>query len=42
MNTTERTPYSYAVLRYVHDIGTGEFINVGVVVSAPSVSFVGA
>ena len=42
MNKNDRTPYSYVVLRYVHDIGTGEFINVGVVVSAPSVSFVGA
>jgi hypothetical protein len=27
-------PYTYRVLRYVHDIGTGEFINVGVVVAA--------
>ncbi|PNG58508.1 MULTISPECIES: DUF3037 domain-containing protein [unclassified Variovorax] len=26
--------YTYAVLRYVHDIGTAEFINVGVVVAA--------
>lgn len=40
MNTTPRTPYSYAVLRYVHDIGTGEFINVGIVMSAPRASFV--
>lgn len=37
MNT--RTPYSYTVLRYVHDITTGEFINVGVVVSSPDVGF---
>ncbi|WP_321840982.1 DUF3037 domain-containing protein [Paraburkholderia bannensis] len=29
---TDRTAYSYAVLRYVHDIATGEFVNVGVVV----------
>lgn len=42
MKTAARAPYSFAVLRYVHDIGTSEFINVGVVVSAPSVSFVGA
>ncbi len=27
-------PYTYTVLRYVHDIGTAEFINVGVVVAA--------
>ena len=27
-------PYTYTVLRYVHDVGTAEFINVGVVVAA--------
>jgi len=27
-----KTPYTYSVLRYVHDITTSEFINVGVVV----------
>jgi len=27
-------PYTYTILRYVHDIGTAEFINVGVVVAA--------
>ena len=26
-------PYTYRILRYVHDIGTAEFINVGVVVA---------
>jgi hypothetical protein len=26
-----KTPYTYSVLRYVHDITTGEFVNVGVV-----------
>jgi len=26
-------PYSYSVTRYVHDVETGEFINVGVVVA---------
>ncbi len=30
-----RRPYSYSVLRYVHDIVTGEFINVGIVFLAP-------
>jgi hypothetical protein len=25
-----KTPYTYSILRYVHDITTGEFINVGV------------
>lgn len=33
---TDRTPYSYTVLRYVHDVMTGEFINVGVVLHAPA------
>lgn len=28
-------PYSYVVLRYVHDVLTGEFVNVGVVMVAP-------
>lgn len=30
-----RQPYSYVVLRYVHDVLTGEFVNVGVVMVAP-------
>ncbi|WHU03828.1 DUF3037 domain-containing protein [Sphingomonas sp. NIBR02145] len=30
-----RRPYSYSVLRYVHDIVTGEFVNVGIVFFAP-------
>lgn len=42
MNTIPRTPYSYVILRYVHDIGTGEFINVGVVLMAARGSYVGA
>lgn len=33
------TSYSYAVLRYVHDITTGEFINVGVAIHAPEAKF---
>ena len=28
-------PYTYTVLRYVHDTGTGEFANVGVVLTSP-------
>jgi Protein of unknown function (DUF3037) len=28
---TTREPYSYVVLRYIHDILTGEFVNVGLV-----------
>lgn len=30
-----RRPYSYTVLRYVHDVVTGEFVNVGLVFVAP-------
>jgi hypothetical protein len=33
---SERETYSYTVLRYVHDVMTGEFVNVGVVVHATS------
>jgi hypothetical protein len=29
------TPYHYAVLRYTHDVVTGEFLNVGVVIYCP-------
>ena len=29
-------PYTYTILRYVHDVMTGEFINVGVVMHVPS------
>ena len=32
---TARAPYSYSVLRYIHDISTGEFVNVGVVMLSP-------
>jgi hypothetical protein len=31
-----KTPYSTVTLRYVHDVVTGEFANIGVVVYAPS------
>lgn len=30
-----RQPYSYVVLRYVHDVFTGEFVNVGLVMLTP-------
>ncbi len=33
---SSKIPYSYTVLRYVHDPVTGEFINVGVVMHVPS------
>lgn len=31
-----KTPYTYTVLRYVHDVLTGEFANVGVLIYAPN------
>jgi len=37
-----KTPYTYTVLRYVHDIATGEFINVGVALFAPEVPYASA
>lgn len=37
-----KIPYSFSVLRYIHDIVTGEFINVGVVLYAPKARFLGA
>lgn len=38
---TEKQPYSYTVLRYIHDVMTGEFVNVGVVLCAPLSDFLG-
>ena len=37
-----KTPYAFSVLRYVHDVVTGEFVNVGVVVFAPRTGFLSA
>lgn len=37
-----KTAYSYLTLRYVHDVVTGEFVNVGVVVYAPEHRFLRA
>lgn len=34
--------YTYTVLRYVHDVTTGEFVNVGVALHAPYAPFLGA
>ena len=36
---TKKQLYSYAILRYVHDVVSGEALNVGVVMYAPSVGF---
>lgn len=35
-----KAAYSYTLLRYVHDVLTGEFVNVGVVLFVPSKGFV--
>jgi len=37
-----KTPYSFSVLRYVHDSVTQEFVNIGVAVFAPQVGFLRA
>jgi hypothetical protein len=37
-----KTPYTFCVLRYVHDVVSGEFVNVGVALHAPTVKFLGA
>jgi len=34
-----RTLYTFSVLRYIHDVVSGEFVNVGVVLYAPEVRF---
>jgi len=33
-----KTAYSFVVLRYVHDVMTGEFVNIGVALYAPAAS----
>lgn len=38
----ERFPYSFATLRYVHDVVTEEFVNVGVALYSRAAAFVGA
>ena len=36
---TEKQAYSYTVLRYIHDVVSGEALNAGVVMHAPAASF---
>lgn len=36
------SPYTYTILRYVHDVATEEFVNVGVVLASPQQRFFGA
>jgi hypothetical protein len=35
----KRYPYSYSVLRYVHDVATAEFVNVGIAVHCNELNF---
>jgi len=37
-----RTPYTFVLIRYMHDAVTEEFANIGVILFAPEVGFVGA
>jgi hypothetical protein len=37
-----KTAYTYTILRYVHDVTSGEFANVGVVLLAPETGYAGA
>jgi hypothetical protein len=37
-----KTTFTYTVLRYVHDIATGEFVNVGVALYAPEARYISA
>lgn len=37
-----KTTYTYTLLRYVHDVASGEFANVGVVLLAPDARYAGA
>jgi hypothetical protein len=36
------TPYTYSVIRYLHDPATGEMLNIGVILSAPAEGFIDA
>ena len=37
-----KTTFTYTVLRYVHDVATGEFVNMGVALYAPEAKYVSA
>ncbi|MGH6861771.1 MAG: DUF3037 domain-containing protein [Phyllobacterium sp.] len=38
--TSKKQQYTYTVLRYVHDVVTGEFVNVGVLMYSPRTNYV--
>src|SRR5882672_10299975 len=40
--TAMKTTFTYTVLRYVHDIATGEFVNMGVALYAPEAKYISA
>src|SRR5260221_634055 len=37
-----KTTFTYTVLRYVHDVATGEFVNMGVALYAPQAKYISA
>lgn len=37
-----KTAYTYTILRYVHDVAAGEALNVGIVLFAPAIRYLGA
>lgn len=37
-----KTPYTFSVVRYIHDVVSGEFVNVGIVVASPEARFIQA
>jgi hypothetical protein len=37
-----KSPYTYCVVRYLHDPTAGEMLNIGIVLRAPGVSYLGA
>jgi hypothetical protein len=37
-----KTTFTYTVLRYVHDVATGEFVNMGVALYAPEAKYISA
>jgi hypothetical protein len=37
-----KVPYTYTVLRYIHDVLSGEFVNIGVVLYSPNAKFLDA
>jgi hypothetical protein len=36
---SSRIPFQYSILRYMHDVSTGEFLNIGLVIYSPRASY---